>query len=279
MAKYDVQRATKQDIEKALNLISSALKLDRKMLEANLLGSTIHTLQGAKKDSGDIDIALSSDDISPEDADEKMMQLTKGQGVMNKGTKIGSYALDVGGKKIQIDLMFVNSKDWAKFMYHSPNPSSSKYPGVVRNLLLMAAVRFTQEAGKDLVVKNKDQVIARASRALKLDTGLERLFKIASKNEKTGKWSKQTNKVDPKELQKRVDAIIGKAVKFSHDPEIINEPDKVAAFIFGDGVTAKDIMTAEQVINQIKKLPNKTEILSAAKEDLQKANLPLPKEL
>jgi hypothetical protein len=61
-----------------------------------------------------------------------------------------------------------------------------------------------------------------------------------------------------------VHAITGKNVKFSPDPDIITDPDAVAQFLFGEGVKAKDIMTAEQVIRQIKRLPHKQEVFDDA---------------
>ncbi len=66
---------------------------------------------------------------------KKMLELTGNEGAYNKGTNIGSYAVDVGGKKVQVDLMFVASKEWAKFIFHSAHGDGSKFPGVVRNFL------------------------------------------------------------------------------------------------------------------------------------------------
>ncbi len=279
MAKFNVERANKSDIEKVVKLVSNALDIDEQIIQDSLLGSTESTLSGAKTDSGDIDIAMSTEQIHPDNADKKMLALCDGRGSMNKGSKIGSYAVDVGGKKIQVDLMFVNSKDWAKFIFYSAHGRGSNYPGAVRNILLMTAVKHTNELGKDLVIKDKDQVIARASRSLKLDVGMERLFKIANKNKKTGAWSTGLTKVSPKDVQARAEELTGKKLKFSHDPEIIDTPDEVAKFIFGPSVKAKDIMTAEQVIEQIKKLKNGKDILKDAAEQLEESKLPVPKEM
>lgn len=277
--KYGVERANKQDIEKAIELVSKALQVDLKIISAGLLGSTEVTLAGQKQDSGDIDIAMSTDDIDMDEVNKKMLTLCNNEGSLNRGTSIGSYAVDVGGKKVQVDLMFVKSKDWAKFIYHSAHGRGSNYQGVVRNFLLMAAVRYTQEPGKDIIIKKKDDVIARASRALKPDTGLERLFKMATTSKRSGKMGRNLQKVEPAQLQQHIDSLVGKPVKFSHDAEIINDPDEVAKFIFGSNVKAKDIMTAEQVIERIKKLPNAAEIFKAARADLENSNLPIPKEM
>lgn len=270
-AKYNVSRATKSDIETAIQQVGQALGLSD--IADRLLGSTTLTLAGHREDSGDIDIVVTRDDIDPEQAHQKMMELTNQEGTFNKGTNIGSYALPVGDKKIQVDLMFVNSKEWAKFIYAASK--DSQYPGAVRNILLACAVRHTHEAGKDFLIKKGDTVLARASRALKLDTGLERLFKMANKK-KDGTFGSAMDKIDPKELQVQANALAGREVKFSHDAEILDSPDAVAAWIFGQGTTAQDIQTAEQVVEKIKTLKTADLVIADAKEALKKANLPIP---
>lgn len=275
-AKFGVERATKADIEKAIELVSNTLNL--KDIQDRLLGSTNLTLSGHKKDSGDIDIAINNEEIPMKEAHQKMMALTNNMGSINMGTKIGSYAVDVGGKKVQVDLMFVNSKSWAKFIYYSSHGDKSEYPGVVRNLLLQAVARNKHEPGKDFIIKKDDKLIARASRAIKLDVGLERLFKLAAKNKK-GEYTDTMNKIQPANLAAAAKDISGKNIKFSHDPDIINDPDLVAQWLFGSEVTANDIMTAEQVIGQIKKLDNAQQIIADATASLKKNKQPIPSEL
>jgi len=72
---------------------------------------------------------------------------------------------------------------------------------------------------------------------------------------------------------------IGKNIPFSKDRDFTDKPDDVAKFIFGDSVKGTDLMTAENVISQIKKLKNATEIINASKKELTRLNLPIPKEL
>jgi hypothetical protein len=209
---YRTERATQVDVDKAVKIVSKTLGLD---VTGSLLGSSETTLQGKKESSGDIDIALSRNEMKPAVAHAKMMELTGNKGSWNKGSGVGSYAVDVGDKLVQVDLMFVSDKKWAKFIFHSSEGRGSNYPGVVRNLLLMAAMRHTHEAGKDFIIKHQGEVIARASRAIKLDTGVERLFKAAKFNDKTKKFNKTMEKMDPQQLAMHVHAITGKNVKFS----------------------------------------------------------------
>lgn len=276
-SKFNVERATKDDIEKALEIVARTLNLPD--VKERILGSVHLTLAGKKQDSGDIDIVISNDEIDPAEADAKMLKLTNNEGGLNKGTKIGSYAVDIGEKKVQVDLMFVNNKDWAKFIFHSQHGDGSNYPGAVRNILLMAVTRNTHERGKDFLIKKDDAVIARASRALKLDTGLERLFKLAKKDKEGNHNPKNMEKVDPATLKDAVHRLAGFEVKFSPDADIMNDPDTVAKWLFGPNTTAADIMTAEQVCALIKKHRHASLIIHDAKEALKGADLPIPNEL
>lgn len=276
-SKFNVERATKDDIEKALEIVARTLNLPD--IKERILGSVHLTLSGKKQDSGDIDIVISNDEMDPAEADAKMLKLTNNEGALNKGTKIGSYAVDIGGKKVQVDLMFVNNKDWAKFIFHSQHGDGSNYPGAVRNLILMAVARHKHEPGKDFLIKVDGEVVARASRALKLDAGLERLFKAAKYNKETKTFNKSMDKMDPGQLAMHAQTISGKKIRFNPDPEIIDDPDSVAQWLFGEGVKAADIMTAEQVIALVKKHKLAATIIEDAKKSLKDAKLPVPTEL
>jgi hypothetical protein len=277
--KWNTERANQSDIKEALTFVSKTLDIPYETLQSDLLGSTALTLMGKKKDSGDIDIAFSYKDSSPEEINTKMLAACNGEGLYNPGTKVGSYAVPANGKKIQVDIMFVGRKEWAKFTYHSEIGNGSKYPGVIRNIILTTALALTQEPGKDFVLRDEEgKTIARASKSIKLDQGMERLFKMSKLNAKTGKYNKSLDKADPKDIEAHLKSI-GKDIKFSHDPEMSDNPDDVAKFIFGPSVKAKDIMSAENVIAQIKKLKNAKEILARCKAELTRLKLEIPEEL
>jgi hypothetical protein len=278
--KYGTSRAKQADISAALKYVSSIIKIPEQELKSSLLGSTELTLLGKRESSGDVDIAVEIDGDNYSEINKKMLAAVDNNGYWNQGSKIGSYAVPVNGKKVQVDLMFVSSKEWAKFIYHSADGRGSKYPGAVRNIILFTALSFVQEVGKDFVERDADgNITARASRSIKLDTGMERLFKRAKYNPKTGKTNKTLEKVTADELASHLKQV-GKNIEFEKDAGIINVPDKVAAFIFGDGVKAKDIMTAEDVIKQIKdKMEGADKILEKASKELKKNNLPIPTEL
>jgi hypothetical protein len=274
-------RATPADATKALLIASKALGIDYDELKNDVIGSSRLTLAGKKKDSGDIDIAIPLDGSDPKDIHKKMVDAV-GNGHYNSGTKVGTYAIEVGGKLVKLDLMLVANKDFAKWMYHSAEGAESKYPGAVRNIILFTALAHTQEPGKDFVIRGEDgKAVVRASKSVKMDQGMERLFKMAKYNPETGKYAKSLSKVDPKAIEAHLREI-GEKIPFSHDPEITDNPDHIVQFVFGKNVKAKDLMTAEAVIKQIHAIKNlnvQRAIIKACKSELARNKLPIPSEL
>lgn len=276
---YGVSRATSGDIKSVLQALSKILSVPVETLENDLLGSTGLTYYGKRKDSGDIDIAFSLEHSDIKNINSKMLSACNNEGIYNSGTKVGSYAFPVGDKKVQVDLMFVKNKDWAKFIYHSEEGSGSQYAGVVRNIILMTALAYTQEINKDFVIRNDaGKAVVRASKSIVMSSGMSRLFKMVKINDKTGQYNKTITSVEPEDLEKHLQTI-GKKFTFSHDLEYTDNPDDVSNFIFGASIKAKDIMTAEDVIKQINKLSNAVEIKAACRSELTRMDLPIPKEL
>lgn len=285
--KWGTSRASKSDIEQALKSISKVIDVDFSVLKNQLLGATELALLGYKNDAGDVDIAIELK--SPEYMDElhiKMMDAFNNEGMLQKGTKVGSYAIPVSDKKkIQVDLMFVPDVKWAKFHFSSEEGKSSKYKGAVRGQLLMAASRYTLKPGEDLVVlDDQGNAIARASRAWVPSEGVKRVFKIAPMNKKGTARLKGLENVSPEELRKELIKIDPKYkdVKFSDKADIILDPDKAAEHIFGKGVKAKDVATTEQVINLIKKTFSKSDqekIFKDVAQSFKNDDIKLPPEL
>ena len=280
-SEWETERAFPEDVKKAVELAAEAIGISAEDLSKNLLGTSRLTYHGKKSSSGDIDIAIDAKNLKK--YDEAMMKLVKGQGVYNTGTKVGSYAVDLGKKKVQVDFMYVPSTDLAKFTYYSTEGINSKYPGAVRNIMLMTLATFILEDGKDFVIKDSDNVIARASRSLKLDVGLERLFKVAKKR-KDGKGRvKFPEKVSPDELEAELkDIDSSKIGKFEKSADIINNPNKIAKFFFGENVKANDILTAENVAKLINEKFDGEKLVEIKKEiskQLKDAGFEVPKEL
>ncbi len=272
---FHTERATKEDIDQALDFVSKHTGMPKQQLIDNLLGSTGHTLAGKKKDSGDIDIAVEDGRYDRETLVSKMKQATGMNKPKMTGGNVFSFAVPANGKKVQVDLMFVPSEKWARFGYHAALDSQHK--GVVRNMLLVNVMKHIFEKDKDLVVKDGDEEIIRVRRGFKMDGGLERLYRIAPMR-KDGKGRVAARKATPAEVEAELKKM-GRADKFSKDPDAILDPDKAAEFMFGKGVKAKDLLSTEQVIKQIFKLPNHAEIFKGAVEDIEKVEQPIPDEI
>ena len=280
---WGTKRVTRKDIDDVLKILSAALSIDKKELEDNLLGTTRLTYANLRKNSGDIDIAVSRSKKS------KFLpiikQISNQQVVDNTGTKVCSFVVTTSSSKpVQVDMMFTENPNFAHFIYHSSEGENSKYPGATRNIMLMTLATFILEIGKDFVVKNeKNEIIARASRSLKLDVGLERLFKVAKRRKDGQGRVKSLEKVSPDELESELKDIDSSRIgKFTKSPEIINDPDKIAEFLFGAGVKSSSIMTAEDVAAMIKKKfkgQKLKKIISAIKEQLTDNELEIPSEL
>lgn len=285
--KWGTTRASKSDIEKALSLVSNAIKIDLSTLKNQLLGATELTLLGYKDDVGDIDIAIELK--SPEFMDEihtKMMNSFNNEGTLQKGLKVGSYAIPVNDKKkVQVDLMFVPDINWAKFHFYSVEGKSSKYKGAVRGQLLMAASRHTLKPNEDLVVMdNNGNVIARASRAWNPTGGIRRVFKIAPMNKKGTDRLKSMVDVSPEDLRKELIKIDPKYknAKFNDVVDLIDDPNKAVQHIFGKGTSIKDVASAEQVIELIKKTFSKSDqekIFKDVADAFKGTDIKLPPEL
>lgn len=276
-AEFETVRATAKDIDLALKFVEKHTGILYSKLKDNLLGSTSHTLAGKKKDSGDLDIALEDGMFDRDEIVKKMQAATGMTKVHQTGGNVFSFAVPVGpDRRVQVDLMFVPSETWAKFGYHSA--LNSKYKGAVRNLLLVSVVKHIFEPGKDISVKdrNGDEVV-RVRRGFKMDGGLERLFRVAPMR-KDGKGRVALRKGTAAEVETLLRQL-GRDDKFSKEADTIMNPDKAAEFMFGKGVKASDLLSAEQVIEQIKKLPNREEIFKDAAKSIEDAGFDVPDEL
>ena len=70
------------------------------------------------------------------------------------GSSVFSFAVEIGDKKVQLDVMFVSDIEWAKFSYHAD--PESKYKSGVRNELLHAILKNSLKRGSGLIVKDED---------------------------------------------------------------------------------------------------------------------------
>jgi len=275
--RWGTQRAEPQDVAAALDLVAAACGWSRHQLSDRVLGSAARCLNGERADCGDIDLAVDRNLADPLAVHALMMQAVDGRGELNTGTRVGSYAVELSDKRVQVDLMFVSSVPWARFIYWSPSPLKSAYSGAVRNILMMTALTFIEHPDQDFTKTDaQGRTLARARRSIRMDSGLLRLFKLARIRRDGSPGALET--VTPSALQQWVD-LHCPTVKFSHNQDLISEPAAVVQFIFGPDCTQSAVQSAEGVIAQIKKMPQAQEILERCRSELERLALPVPAQL
>ena len=277
--KLGTSRATQADMKAALKFVSKQTGVPVDTLADRLLGSARLTYGGMQKDSGDVDIAMNEKEVNRDEIIDKMTFVT-GEKPHVTGGSTYSFAVPVpGDRKVQVDLMFVPDVEWAKFSHHASEHSAHK--SGVRNELLHSALKFSMEPGKDVRIKDLGgNDIVRASRAYKLDRGVERLFKVAP-HRKDGKGRvKSAVEATPDEVQKALNEL-GHKGKFSPDKDVIRDPDQFAKLLFGPKVQAKDLLSTEQLIKLIKKYKSDhaKEIFADAVKGIKRLKFNVPNEL
>lgn len=277
--KHGTVRATQADMQAALKYVSKYSGIPVEVLADRLLGSARLTYNGKQEDSGDVDIAIDETKVDKQKLVDRL-EFASGIKAFVIGDSTYSFAIPVGEKrKVQVDLMFVPDVEWAKFSHYASE--HSKHKSGVRNELLHSALKWSMEDGKDVRVKDvAGNDIVRASRAYKLDQGVERIFKVA-KQRKDGKGRvKSPSHATPEEVQQALGEI-GHEGKFSPKTDTIRDPNKFAKLLFGARASAKDLMSTEQLITMIKKYKGEhaDEIFKDAVKGIKRLKFPVPDEL
>lgn len=278
--KLGTVRATKDDIATAIGLVARHLNLGAGTLQKRLLGSGRLTMMGVQDDSGDVDIAIHDSEVNRDLAVKQLTKATGNPPYELPDANTFCFAVPTSkDRKVQVDLMFVPDVKWALWSHHADE--RSKHKSGVRNELLHAALKYSMVPGEDVRVKDAEgNDIVRASRSYKLTHGVERLFKIAPKR-KDGKGRvKSVVHVTPDEVRATLDEL-GNGAKFSPDPDVIRDPDRFAELLFGSGVKGHDMLTAEQLIELIKKHKKRdaTEIFKSAVKGMKHLKFKVPDEL
>jgi hypothetical protein len=272
-------RASANDIKSALKFVAKHAGLDLDEIKTSLIGSTEKTLAGKQQDSGDIDIAVEEGSVDREAVIQKMLDATGTDEIHRAGAGVFSFAVPVpGDRKVQVDLMFVPSKKWAKFSFHSA--PDSKYKGAVRSLLFVNMMKQIFEPGKDLEVKDPEdgEPVIRVRRSFKADVGLERLFKVRPMRKDGKGRTKNLAKATAEEVSAELKRM-GLDHKFDPSSDPITDPDQAASLMFGKGVKAKDVMSVEQIVNIIRKRKDASTIFKNTMDDLKEQGLEVPPEL
>lgn len=226
--------ATLQAIYKKVLVGLFGLKKD----EYALLGSTGKKLPGSS--SGDIDIAVSirglmrkaeksGVETSRELIDWVAQTLKKhyehiyvniGGGIVSFGFEIVNADGKQEGQIVQVDLMLTDNIKFASWMFFSPHEKDSPWKGLYRNRLISAITHYADRVGNDEEWERFK---------LNYQKGIDRVIET-----RKGKRGILKN---PKVVK-----VIPLGVK---------DPDKIVEILFGDYVTAKDILTYEDVMRAI----------------------------
>lgn len=273
--KWNTTRVTRDDLLAVIKWLSPIISMSEADIKKNLLGSGHLLLAGKKSDSGDVDIGLLKSELTH----QKIMDAVGNKGIYNNGTKVGSYAVPVNGKLVQLDIVYSPDLKWTRWVYTNHKGTRSNYGGEIRNHILGVLTSFIQKEG-DLVIKDGDRVIARASRSFKRHDGIERLFKRVNKKS-DGTYTKTLEKVSPEDLRTWLDSNGFEDRLFDGNPDPIRDPKKVAEWLFGKNVDPVYLDTPEGLILLIKKKykDKAPEIFKAIRDELSKLKMEIPKEI
>lgn len=274
-AHLGTSRASQEDIKSVLKFLAPTLEMTYDDLANRILGSGRLTLMGKQKDSGDLDLALAIE--SQDEIVKKITELVKSE-PRKIGLSTFSFAVPAtGSKKIQVDLMFVPSIDWAQFSHYASE--NSKHKSGVRNELLHSALKYSAVPGKDLIIRDKDgNLIVRVSRSYDLINGVKRVFKIAKKR-KDGKGRvKGLEHVSPEEVEKTLKEL-GRNDEFAKDVDVILDAKRFAEMLFGRNTTEADLQSVETLIKLISARKDKNEIFKDAVSGIKARGFDIPDEL
>lgn len=235
-----------QDIPKVIELISRFSSVDVEDLHP--LGST-----GKAPWSSDVDLAVDRNVYDPEMVKQSMS--LAGPYILDfkdmSGLGVQSYAIDVDGQAVQVDLMFVDNLEWAKFAYWSPAAIESNYKGAVRTMLLMGVAAMILQPTIDHFTYDADgQLIVRVGRTLDLNKGLRRIFQYRPIRKSGTGFVKTMKTTTLADLKTQFPYLKSQVV----DGEItINDPRLALQLMFGCPVDPREVQDAEGVIQTIRR--------------------------
>lgn len=219
--------------------------------------------------SGDIDIAIeipNRQDLRFNIFDYFIEQLTRGGyrvrdmrsiGIISLAYPIMNYDDKQPADFVQIDLMIVDSVEYAQWGYYSPHHSHSQYKGLYRNELNFFIAKHA-ELHPTLV---QDGVVVEWERYW-FSTSEGLLYgKQTLLSAKTGKITKTPR-------------VVSKSV-------VTRDPDKVARFLYGQGCDSAAVLTLEDALREMKDIEFPyTElipvIISETIKGIEKKGYPVP---
>lgn len=206
-----------KDIQSTLGLSPSKVKL---------IGSAGKKTQDSDL-SGDIDVAV---ECTPDVVDEHLKQLTGNHASRTmKGIGVYSFAIDIGEKLVQVDLMPVDNIKFAEWSYQAnPKDIEQGLKGAQRNELFFAVAKYMPQT----IVKRDDH-----------DEPLEvkRYFYDLARGLMTG------TRTRVKENGK-----VGKNFATKDKKVLSSDPHKICQLMFGKHVTPEQASTFDGTLKAIK---------------------------
>ncbi len=269
------QENSLKTLSNATTELAKALKISKNDIAS--LGSTGKKAPGQK--SGDIDLAISAPALLKSNKINSLGQLMdhivdtvkklgyahrdlRNLGIISLGYPIANVDGKQSNEIVQLDLMVVDSVDYAKWAYFSPSYLQSNLKGLYRNELNIAVAKY---AGFDVskIDTETKQPIEWKRLWFDLGSGLHK-GKQTVLSVKTGKVTKT-----PRALEKEL---------------VTNNPDEIVAFLYGDRYKASDILTFEQALAAVKAqtFPHakfRKEIYKMTADGIQKKGYPVPESL
>lgn len=256
----------------ALKELGRSLKISNNDMAS--LGSTGKKAPGQK--SGDIDLAISAPALLKNNNLNSYNELMdyivasvkklgydyrdmRNLGIISLGYPIVNTDGKQDGEIVQLDLMVVDSVDYAKWAYFSPSYLESNLKGLYRNELNIAVAKY---AGFDV-------------------------SKVDDETKKPIEWRRfwfDLRSGLHKGRQSALSPKTGKVVKTptTYDKELLtSSPEEIVTFLYGPRYKPSDILTFEQAFKAVmsKSFPHakyRKEILDMTAQGIQKKGYPVP---
>ena len=250
------QTAARKALPEIIKQVSSALGISA--VKIKQLGSAGKKPKDDDK-SGDIDLAVQAEAADVEKALKGLSYDGKTYKVM-KGINVFSFAYDLGGQTVQVDLMPVANVRYAEWASQANEVDlKDGLKGSHRNELFFAVAKFIDP---QIIKKDADGS----------PIVLKRYFYDLQKGLMLGTQTREGKKKN------------GKNFKTVDKKVLTDDPAKVAQFLFGDSVTPDQVATFRGALAAIEspKFPHKAdrkEIIAMAKQGMKNKGLSVPKYL
>lgn len=239
---------------------------------------------GKKAHSGDIDVGIDAGKYTAKEfakiVDRLQEKLGEKSHKYTAGVDNNSFRVPIAGNPknghVQIDV-FHNDIKYLEFSHIDVLGQRSQYKGFVRWLLLSSLATRLYEDGKDARITENGKMILDVRWGLDVGRGMNRIYRMCRmRKDGKGRISKAES-VSPEDVRKEYPDL-----KFDGKARTIKNPETIAQKLFGKGVKAKQLESAENVIALIReKHPKLVEggFFKQVAKRFKEEGLPIPHEM